>query len=110
MTLRPSKKSSRGPRYLDIAKSLASDIATGTLAAGTQLPTQRALADRLGVSIGTVTRAYAIAERRGLIQGEVGRGTFVRGPQGEALPLGDTGPLAHGAINLAMTWPLDGHS
>ena len=34
----------------------------------------------LGVTVGTVSRAYAEAERRGLTLGEVGRGTFVRGP------------------------------
>jgi DNA-binding GntR family transcriptional regulator len=33
------------------------------------------------VTVGTVTRAYGEAERRGLIQGEVGRGTYVRGPR-----------------------------
>ena len=36
------------------------------------------LAWRLGVTVGTVSRAYAEAERRGLVVGEVGRGSFVR--------------------------------
>ena len=48
--------------------------------AGTRLPTHRDLAWRLRVTVGTVSRAYAEAERRGLIGGEVGRGTFVREP------------------------------
>ncbi|MFZ2870443.1 GntR family transcriptional regulator, partial [Zavarzinia sp.] len=68
-----------GPLYLAIADSLASAIADGTLPPGTRLPTHRDLAVRLGVTIGTITRAYAEAARRGLTDGTVGRGTFVRG-------------------------------
>ena len=45
-----------------------------------RLPTHRDLAYRLGVTVGTISRAYSEAERRGLIGGEVGRGTFVRQP------------------------------
>ena len=53
-----------GPRYRAIADSLAEDIAKGRLAAGSRLPTHRWLADRLGVTVGTVTRAYLEAARR----------------------------------------------
>lgn len=68
-----------GPIYLAIADALADDISRGRLEARTRLPTHRDLAYRLGVTVGTITRAYAEAERRGLVYGEVGRGTFVRG-------------------------------
>jgi DNA-binding transcriptional MocR family regulator len=67
-----------GPRYIAIAEALASDVRTGVLNPGDRLPTHRDLAFRLNVTVGTVSRAYAEAERRGLIGGEVGRGTFVR--------------------------------
>jgi DNA-binding transcriptional MocR family regulator len=67
-----------GPRYRAIAEALAADIRDGSLVPGTRLPTHRDLAWRLHVTVGTVSRAYAEAERRGLIGGEVGRGTFVR--------------------------------
>ena len=67
-----------GPRYLAIAEALATDVRSGQLSPGDRLPTHRDLAYRLGVTVGTVSRAYAEAERRGLIGGEVGRGTFVR--------------------------------
>jgi DNA-binding transcriptional MocR family regulator len=70
-----------GPRYLAIADALAEDIAAGRVAAGDRLPTHRDLADVLGVTVGTISRAYGAAIERGLIVGEVGRGTFVRGPQ-----------------------------
>lgn len=67
-----------GPRYVAIAEALATDISTGRLKPGTRLPTHRDLAWDLKVTVGTVSRAYAEAERRGLIYGEVGRGTYVR--------------------------------
>ena len=44
--------------YEAIANAIADALSTGTLAAGEQLPTQRALAHRLGVTVGTVSRAY----------------------------------------------------
>lgn len=74
----PDLTSYDGPLYRRIADALANAVATGTLPAGSRLPTHRDLAHRLGVTVGTVTRAYAEADRRGLIGGEVGRGTYVR--------------------------------
>ena len=68
-----------GPRYLAIAEAIGEAVADGHLEAGSKLPTHRDMAYRLGVTVGTVSRAYAEAERRGLVAGEVGRGTFVRG-------------------------------
>lgn len=67
-----------GPRYRAIADCLRDDITAGRLAPGARLPTHRWLADRLGLTVGTITRAYSEAARRGLLSGEVGRGTFVR--------------------------------
>jgi DNA-binding transcriptional MocR family regulator len=67
-----------GPRYRAIADALDEDIRTGALTPGTRMPTHRELAWQLKMTVGTITRAYAEAERRGLISGEVGRGTFVR--------------------------------
>ncbi|MFP2906993.1 GntR family transcriptional regulator [Pyxidicoccus sp. 3LFB2] len=74
----PQLRGRDGPLYRVIADALAADIDEGRLAPGTRLPTHRELAETVGVTVGTVTRAYAEAERRGLIGGEVGRGTFVR--------------------------------
>jgi DNA-binding transcriptional MocR family regulator len=54
------------------------------LAPGLRLPPQRELAWFLGISLGTVTKAYAEAERRGLTQATVGRGTFVAAPTPDA--------------------------
>jgi len=75
---KPDLSRRTGPLYLAIADAMAAGIEGGELKAGDRLPPQRSLAFDLGLTIGTVTRAYAEAERRGLVAGEVGRGTFVR--------------------------------
>lgn len=67
-----------GPRYLAIADAIAGEIDSGELAPEARLPPQRDLAFRLGVTVGTVTRAYQVLSRRRLIGSHVGRGTFVR--------------------------------
>ena len=74
----PSLEQAAGPRYRAIARAIADDVAEGRLPPGTRLPPHRELAYRLGVTVGTVSRAYAEAGRRGLLVGEVGRGTYIR--------------------------------
>lgn len=69
-----------GPRYMAIVGALADDIDQGEVEPGDRLMPQRDLAHRLGLSVGTVVRAYRVAEQRGLVAGEVGRGTYVKGP------------------------------
>ena len=68
-----------GPLYLRLASAIEQAIVDGSLPAQTRLPTHRALADKLGVTVGTVTRAYSEAERRGLVAARVGHGTWVKG-------------------------------
>lgn len=70
-----------GRLYERILRALERDASTGALAGGERLPPQRILAHRLGLSVGTVTKAYLEAERRGLVIGQVGRGTFVADPR-----------------------------
>lgn len=67
------------PRYLAIADAIADDIRSGRLAASDRLPPQRKLARRLDIDFTTVARGYVEAQKRGLIESHVGRGTFVRG-------------------------------
>jgi DNA-binding transcriptional MocR family regulator len=66
-----------GPLYRQIAEAIEGDIVSGRLRRGQQLPTHRALAQALEIDLTTVTRAYADARARGLIEGRVGQGTFV---------------------------------
>jgi DNA-binding transcriptional MocR family regulator len=98
----PELRSRAGPLYLAIASVLARDITAGRIEPGTRLPTHRELADRLGVTVGTVTRAYAEATRRGLVFGEVGRGTFTRGAPART-PSADS--AASNLIDLSINVP-----
>lgn len=75
----PELEGRKGPVYRAIADAIDEDVQKGSLRAGTRLPPHRDLADRLGVTVTTITRAYTEATRRGLIAGHVGRGTFIRG-------------------------------
>jgi DNA-binding transcriptional MocR family regulator len=68
------------PKYQAIADELAQHILAGQLPTGERLPPQRKLAQRLAVTAGTVSHAYAILEQRGLAMARVGDGTYVRAP------------------------------
>lgn len=89
------------PRYLAFVQSLEKDLEAGTLKPGTRLPPQRDMARHVGLSVGTVSRAYAEAEARGLISGEVGRGTFVKR---QRLTSG-FGMQSQAPVNLALNVP-----
>ena len=73
----PTLSERQGPVFLRIVDALAADIASGRLVRGQQIPTHRALASALDIDLTTVTRAYGEARRRGLLEAQVGRGTFV---------------------------------
>ena len=92
--------------YRRIADRIADDIATGRLRPGQRLPPQRAFARRRGIASSTAGRVYGELVRRGLVVGEVGRGTFVRaapdGPAGQALI--EPGPAA-APVNLELNYP-----
>src|ERR1700709_1558501 len=98
----PALASLPGPRYLAFVLALEADLATGRIKPGMRLLPQRDMAQRLGLSVGTISKAYTEAEQRGLISGEVGRGTFVQRRKAEprtALGTSDA------TINLALNVP-----
>jgi DNA-binding transcriptional MocR family regulator len=90
-----------GPLYLAFVQALEADVQAGRLKPGTRLLPQRDMAGQLGLSVGTISRAYSEAEARGLISGEVGRGTFVQ----RRRPPTDATPSAQSTINLALNVP-----
>ena len=68
-----------------VARAIADEIAAGALAPGERLPSERELGERLGVSRATVRRALGELGAQGLVESQVGRGSFVAaGPIGEA--------------------------
>jgi DNA-binding transcriptional MocR family regulator len=93
----PTLPPGEAPLYERLLDALREDIASGALSDGDRLPPQRDLAHRLGLGLGTVTRAYVEAEKAGLVQAHVGRGSFVRGAK-QARGLGPR-------IRGRSTWP-----
>ncbi len=79
----PDLREGSGPLYLRLANRIEDDIGSGALPLGAKLPPQRNLAFDIGVTIGTVGRAYALARERGLVSGEVGRGTYILARDGQ---------------------------
>ncbi|HEX4340572.1 MAG TPA: PLP-dependent aminotransferase family protein [Polyangiaceae bacterium] len=99
----PARTALKNPLYKSLAAQLAEDVRAGRVRDGERLPTHRELADHLGVTVGTITRAYAEAAELGLIDATVGRGTFVRGKPKPRPRLLDLTPPGFG--NLAMNRP-----
>lgn len=94
----------RKARYIRLADMVSSAIQDGKLAPGTKLPTHRAFAERFKVALATATRAYAELERRGMIVGEAGRGTYVR-DLGLPPTLGLRQTASDGLIDLVFNMP-----
>ena len=66
------------PLYIQLRDQLRALVDVGDLRPGDRIPASRELALQLGVHRTTVANAYAELESEGLIQGHVGRGTFIR--------------------------------
>jgi len=67
------------PLYIQLRDQLRALVHSGDLRSGDRIPASRELAGQLGVHRTTVANAYAELESEGLIQGHVGRGTFICG-------------------------------
>ncbi|MBW0367250.1 aminotransferase-like domain-containing protein [Ensifer adhaerens] len=65
--------------YVRLADAIAAQIANGTLKPGDRLPPQRRFAYEHKIAVSTASRVFSELLRRGLVVGEVGRGTFVSG-------------------------------
>jgi DNA-binding transcriptional regulator YhcF (GntR family) len=79
MDVHPLDPDSDRPPYEQLRVQLASRAARGELAAGTRLPTVRALAAELRLAVNTVARAYRELEADGVVVTEGRRGSFVAG-------------------------------
>ncbi len=90
--------------YMRLADAVAAEIADGRLKAGDRLPPQRSFAYERKIAVSTASRVYAELLRRGLVVGEVGRGTFVSGaPLGGLTAAREQG---NARIDLEFNYPL----
>src|SRR5262245_4628229 len=90
--------------YIRLADAIAADIAGGALKPGDRLPPQRTFAYDRRIAASTASRVYTELLRRGLVVGEVGRGTFVSGEarRGIATPTEPRGAR----IDLEVNYPI----
>ena len=92
------------PLYEYLCRSIRSDILSGALPAGTRLPSKRALAEHLRVSVITVEGAYSQLEAEGYLQALPKRGFFVSAVE-------QTPPAPRETVSLpepeAPRWRLD---
>ncbi|MFD6150128.1 PLP-dependent aminotransferase family protein [Streptomyces sp. NPDC060243] len=92
--------------YLRHAHVLASRILSGRLRPGDRLPPQRVYARERGIAASTAARVYGELRRRGLVVGEVGRGTYVRAaPPGAGAAALTAAPPGAAPADLELTYP-----
>lgn len=66
------------PKYVQTAEMLIRDIAAGRLVDGERLPPERDMAADLGLAVGTLRKALADLETRGLLERVQGSGNYIR--------------------------------
>lgn len=101
-----SLESPESTRYVALADRIEAAIQSGDLSPGEKLPTHRKLASDLNVTVGTITRGYAEAERRGLVNAIVGSGTFVSTGHQGSVKFGHLNPDESQEIDLSLNLPI----
>jgi DNA-binding transcriptional MocR family regulator len=79
-----NRLSGRGPLYRQLAGAIEASIDAGDLPPDVCLPSERALANALPASRGTVVAAYDLLASRGVVRRDRGRGTLVRSSASDA--------------------------
>ncbi|HRU27481.1 MAG TPA: GntR family transcriptional regulator [Treponema sp.] len=74
-------KSSESPVYRQIIEQITRKLRAGELKPGDKLPTERELAEALGIARGTVNRAYEELTRSQILESIPGRGSFISAQQ-----------------------------
>ena len=79
--MQPTSRSTALPKYIQLTELLIRDIDAGRLLDGERLPPEREMAVSLGTSIGTLRKALAELDRKGLLERVQGSGNYVRKPR-----------------------------
>lgn len=88
------------PKYQAVTAAIRTAVVSGDLKAGEKLPPVREIAYQLGITPGTVARAYTRLVDDGVLAAQVGRGTFVAGETKDELPL-DVPLMTHIPLGMA---------
>jgi GntR family transcriptional regulator len=81
MSSEPLSAAAAAPLYAVVERHLLREIMAGRLADGARLPPEREMAAELGVAVGTLRRALAALEARGLLERRQGSGNYIRAGQ-----------------------------
>ena len=68
-------------KYRALLDAIRAALENGTISKGDRLPPVRDMAWQLQITPGTVARAYQLGIKEGLLEAQVGRGTFIRDPK-----------------------------
>lgn len=90
---------SSAPLYRQLADHIRNAIKAGSLRNNDRLPPTRELAGALGLNRTTVSAAYSLLEQDGLLEGHVGRGSFVRAAANQPKP------QSPGAVSFTSSQP-----
>jgi len=101
LRLGPISPAASGPLYQQIVDGIKREVLANRLTAGSALPSYRALAEQLLVSLITVKRAYEELEREGVTFSRQGLGTFVAA-RGNDRTRADRRALAREALRSAI--------
>lgn len=106
----PAREALAEPLYASLSAAIERQIREGRLRPGDRLPTHRAVSNELGLSVHTVSKAYERLRQHNLIQGHVGRGSYVVDPSGLDQPPYALKPQREDVLDLAISRPLyDAH-
>jgi len=94
------------PVFIQIADKIEKDIFTGNLSDGDMLPSVRDLAAKIQINTSTVYRAYKEAEKRGLISGSTGSGTYILSTSPQGISIASPEPSSPGMLEMGIVSPL----
>ncbi len=105
----PDLLDGQGPKYKAVMHAIRDRIAARLLAPGDKLPPVRDLAWALGITPGTVARAYTLLTDDGTLTAAVGRGTFVAQPDEKGPLFADVPLEIDSATHLAeeQSWQVN---
>jgi GntR family transcriptional regulator len=98
------------PTYRQLVDQIRLHVTSGALPPGTELPSTRALAQRLGINPMTISKAYALLEAEGVLRHRPGLALTVNEQSAHALDaareaqlLAAVQPAAHAAVQLGVS-------
>ncbi|ODC03515.1 hypothetical protein BFW38_08095 [Terasakiispira papahanaumokuakeensis] len=95
----------KDPKYIAISKAIINLISEEEIKPGEKLPTHRSLAESLGVTAGTISKAYDELEQQGFVSARVGSGTYVRNHEIISPPFPYSQNSSCGQIDLSLGLP-----